>query len=42
MISKVRILYTYISNSIIRVNVYKIKKIIFIIEILANNFKELI
>ena len=35
-------IYIYVSNSIIRVNIYKIKKIIFTIKILANNFKKLI
>ena len=35
-------MYTHISDSIIRVNIYRMKEIILIIEIIANNFKELI
>ena len=40
--NEVRVLYTNVGNPITRVNIYRIKEIVLIIEKPANNFKELI
>ena len=40
--NKVRVLYIHVGDSIVRVNIHRMKKIILTIKILANDFRELI